>query len=214
MSETKLLVCPVSGTKGKAVKVVTLQSLIKPEYQHRVTEGPYRYCAAQGCDVVYFAEDGSHVFTMGELKVLVGVKETGAPRPICYCFNHTVEEVFDEIRWTGKSTVPDDIKSRLNDEGCDCEHTNPQGSCCLGVVLSFVKDGVKRFATGVTDASAETFEDCCQPGPPIAASPESCCAVPQPVQDDCCAPKGSPSVPAEVKLPDGPDAPSGKGCCK
>lgn len=162
-----IVICPVSETKGKPVKTVTLRSLIKEEQQHRITEGRYRFCDAQGCDVVYFAEDGSHVFTKADLRVRVGVKETEAPRPICYCFNHTVEELVDEIHRTGTTTVPDDIASRLNTEGCDCVHTNPQGSCCLGVVNAFAKEGMLRFgSTQKADCQTEkcdlNSEDCCK----------------------------------------------------
>lgn len=152
--------CPVSGTKSKAVKSETLRSLVRTEQQARIGEGPYYYCDAQGCDVVYFAGDGSHVFALADLTVRVGVKEREAPRPICYCFGHTVEEVLEEIRRTGRSTVADDIRTRLKSEGCDCEHTNPQGSCCLGVVTSFMKEGMKRFGGGVA-ATVGAQEDCC-----------------------------------------------------
>ncbi len=159
--------CPVSGSNGKLVMPVTLRSLIKEEQQHRITEGRYRFCDAQGCDVVYFAEGGSHVFTKGDLKVRVGVKETEAPRPICYCFNHTVEEIFDEIQRTGATTVPDDVASRLNTEGCDCVHTNPQGSCCLGVLNAFAKEGMLRFGPSQEEACQTekcdlNSEDCCK----------------------------------------------------
>ena len=159
--------CPVSGTEGKLMKTTTLRSLIKHEAQHRIGEGRYRFCNAQGCDVVYFAEDGSHVFTKTDLRVRVGVKETEAPRPICYCFNHTVEEIFDEIRRTGKTTVPDDVANRLNTEGCDCVHTNPQGSCCLGVVKTYAREGMGRFGTtqerGATGNGPDlNSEDCCR----------------------------------------------------
>lgn len=163
----KIEMCPVSGTKSKLVKTVTLRSLIQDEQQHRIAEGRYRFCDTPGCEVVYFAEDGSHVFTQADLKVRVGVKETEAPRPICYCFAHTVEEIFDEIQRTGTTTVPDDIASRLNTQGCDCVHTNPQGSCCLGVVNAFAKEGMERF--GITKEEANQPEkrhqqskDCCK----------------------------------------------------
>ena len=145
----RLRTCPRCGTRGKIVEEVTLRSLVKREQQHRISEGTtYRFCNAQGCDVVYFAEDGSHVFTRDDLTVRVGVKETEPPRPVCYCFHHTVEDIFDEIRRTGKSTIPDDIRTRINSEGCHCERTNPQGSCCLGVVQAFVQEGLTRFGAG------------------------------------------------------------------
>ncbi|HEY3314073.1 MAG TPA: (2Fe-2S)-binding protein [Bacillota bacterium] len=159
-----LLICPASGTKGKTVSLETLRSLIKPSQQDRITAGPYRYCDAPGCEVVYFAEDGSHVFTRDDLRVRVGAKEAVPPRPICYCFNHTYEEIIEEIRRTGVSSVPDDIRSKLKTKGCDCVHTNPQGSCCLGVVLSVVGEASKRVQKGTTGAPTPAHEDCCKPG--------------------------------------------------
>lgn len=159
--------CPVSGTKGKRVKTETLRSLIKTEYQGRITDGDYRYCDSPECDVVYFAEDGTHVFTKDELTVRVGVKETQAPRPICYCFDHTFEEILDQIRRTGTTTVPDDIASRLNATGCDCVHTNPQGSCCLGVVKAVAAANMKSSGLAKTEAGQPqkcelNSHDCCK----------------------------------------------------
>lgn len=107
------------------------------------------------------------MFAKADLRVRVGVKETEAPRPICYCFNHTVEEIFGEIQRTGKTTVPEDIATRLNTEGCDCVHTNPQGSCCLGVVNAFAKEGMLRFGPSYEEACQKekcdfNSEDCCK----------------------------------------------------
>ena len=130
-----LRTCPHCGKVGKKVEPATLRSLVRREAQSRIAEVQYRFCATQGCDVVYFAEDGSHVFLRPDLSVRVGVKETEAPRPICYCFHHTVEQIQDEIRRTGSTRIPDDIRTRIETEGCHCEETNPQGSCCLGVVM-------------------------------------------------------------------------------
>jgi hypothetical protein len=144
-AETRLMTCPSCGAKGKTVKTETLRALVRSEAQGRITDSRYRFCGTQGCDVVYFAEDGSHVFGRSDLTVRVGVKETEAPRPICYCFGYTVEEMFAQIRQTGRTTIPDAIRTRLESEGCHCERTNPQGSCCLGVVLSFAEEGMKRF---------------------------------------------------------------------
>jgi hypothetical protein len=137
--------CPVTGAKGKRVQTGTLHSLIRGEQQHRITETRYRFCDSQGCEVVYFAEDGSHTFRLADLKVRVGLKEHEGSRPICYCFGHTVEEIFNEIERTGTTSIPDRIASRLDTEGCDCMHTNPQGACCLGVVNAFAKEGMLRF---------------------------------------------------------------------
>lgn len=129
-------VCPVAGTPGRRVSHTTLQALLKPEAYTSLAPLRYRFCATPGCDVVYYAEDSSHVVTRSDLIVRVGIKELEAPRPICYCFGYSVEEMIEEIRLTGHTTVPDRIRTRLEAEGCHCETTNPQGSCCLGTVLA------------------------------------------------------------------------------
>lgn len=179
-SGNPLVTCPVSGTRGKAVRLETLRSLIVPSRQDRITAGPYRYCDAPGCDVVYFAEDGSHVFTRADLKVRVGAKETEPPRPICYCFNHTYEEILEEVRRTGTSRVPDEIRSKLETEGCDCVHTNPQGACCLGTVVKAVEEASRMAGKGAIEAPAPIGEDSC----------DDCCKVDKTDDDDGHKPGG------------------------
>lgn len=136
--------CPSCGNNGRAVKTITLYSLIKKERQDDITDSRYFFCDSRGCDVVYFTEDGSQTFHKQDLVVRVGVKEDSPPRPICYCFNHTIEEIFEEIKQTGKSTVMNDIRSRMKKDGCSCETKNPQGSCCLGTVEYFVKEALRQ----------------------------------------------------------------------
>lgn len=135
--------CPVSGNRGRLVAEVTLRALLKPEQQERISAGPYRFCDAKGCDVVYFSEDGSQVFRIDDVTVRVGVKETAAPRPVCYCFGYSAEDILEEVRRIGRSTIPEVIKERLDIEGCNCEQTNPQGSCCLGVVSRFAREALE-----------------------------------------------------------------------
>lgn len=137
--------CPSCGKEGSTVKAATLRSLIWKERQGRITVNRYFFCGSHGCDIVYFPGGGSQAFYKEDLTVRVGVKESEAPRPICYCFNHTVEGIFDEIKRTGKSTAIDDIKSRMKKDGCSCETKNPQGLCCLKTVEQIVKEAFHQF---------------------------------------------------------------------
>ena len=156
--------CLSCGREGKAVKTTTLHSLIKADRQDRIRDSKYLFCGSQGCEVVYFTKDGSHAFYKEDLTVRVGIKESSPPRPICYCFNHSVEEIFDEIQRTGKSTVIDDIKSRIKSDGCSCEVKNPQGSCCLSTVKPFVNEALRQFGKEVDETVAGTgHKDCCRP---------------------------------------------------
>ena len=89
---------------------MTLESLLKPDALALAGSGNYRFCPGQRCEVVYFAERNGQVFAKPDLKIRVGIKESVAPRQVCYCFDHTVEEIDQEVRLIGKTTVLDDIK--------------------------------------------------------------------------------------------------------
>ncbi len=74
------------------------------------------------------------------MRVRIGQKATASPRVVCYCFDHTIEEIEAEVVATGTSTIADAIGEKCK-QGLDrCEETNPQGSCCLGNVRAVVKN--------------------------------------------------------------------------
>lgn len=130
--------CPACSQNGKPVKRITLESLlVHPE---RIREEPYWFCQTGDCPVVYFSTDGGSLFHKGDLKVRVGIKEKEDPIPLCYCFHWDRARIRDEIRQTGTSTAIESITREIKAGNCRCEHTNPQGSCCLGDVSKAVKD--------------------------------------------------------------------------
>ena len=154
--------CPSCGKGSKGVKKITLQALLNPEAKTRFTESPYRFCSSANCDVVYFTEDWSSIFNKDELSVRVGIKETTPPRPVCYCFDHTIEEIEDDFRQNGKTTVLDDIKTQMK-KACWCETKSPMGSCCLGTVTKHVKAAEAKYGPGNVAILPDTNEqeDCC-----------------------------------------------------
>jgi copper chaperone CopZ len=146
------------------VKPVTLRALLRGDLRDAVGESDaraWRFCATADCPLVYF-EPGGTTFTKDQLTVRVGIKESTAPRPVCYCFQHTVEEIENDIARTGETGVLDDIRTRMK-EACWCETTNPMGSCCLATVTGFVKAAkARRGQAGAMVAAAdEAAEDCC-----------------------------------------------------
>ncbi len=153
--------CPKCGGKGKAVQIVTLKALLKPEVQTKILSAFYWFFLSEDCEVVYFAESGNSLFTKADLTVRVGIKEKRPPRQVCYCFNHTSEEIEDEVQRTGKTTVLDDIKSRMK-VACWCETKSPLGSCCLATVTKYVKQTLASHGKGTDNSAvAHTQEDCC-----------------------------------------------------
>lgn len=128
------LICVRCGGQSKPISRKTVLSMIKPEFLEAALNGTYRFCHVRECQVVYFEEQGSRVFTVDDLRIIVGVKASRDPIPVCYCFGFDESHLREEISHTGSTTVPERI-SRLIREGlCACDVRNPSGSCCLSEV--------------------------------------------------------------------------------
>lgn len=127
-------VCPHDGTKGKAIQLITLKSLLKSEaLENLEPEQSYSFCSSSQCPVVYFSNHG-HAFTNDDLKVPVFQKDTNSEVPICYCFNWTRQRIQTEIEQQGESQAVASITAHVKAGRCGCEVNNPQGACCLGNV--------------------------------------------------------------------------------
>lgn len=155
--------CPVCGTEGRPVKLVTLRSLLKPHLCPEARDEVYRFCANPECKLVYYSTDGAQTFARTDLTVRVGVKESSAPRPLCYCFDHSAESIREDWVQTGKSTILESIKAEVKAGNCRCEVTNPSGGCCLGDVIKEVKViAAAPAAPGPThDYCSSTTPPCC-----------------------------------------------------
>jgi hypothetical protein len=142
--------CPRCGQPGQPVALQTLKHQVKPEHLETVETGSFNFCRTATCDAVYFNEHGI-VLTKADVRQRIGLKETEDPVPICYCFGFTEKMAVDEIRATGKCTIPQRIAAEVKAGNCACEIRNPQGSCCLGNVNA----SVKRAKTLVAENSRE-----------------------------------------------------------
>jgi hypothetical protein len=120
---------------------------VRPEHASEIERGEWFFCDLKDCEIVYFARDG-RTLDKEALIVRVGVKEKAAPRPVCYCFGHTVESIREEIESTWRSTVAASIAARINAGECRCEILNPRGACCLGDVNRSVRDAFASLDAG------------------------------------------------------------------
>lgn len=127
-------VCPQCQDKGKAVKIITLKSLLVPESLARLNPNTnHKMCQNQDCPVVYFNQEGSSFLT-DEVKVPVFQKSKSEDSPVCYCFGWTKSKLKTEIEQTGASTAISSISEHIKAGRCGCDVNNPEGSCCLGNV--------------------------------------------------------------------------------
>lgn len=139
--------CPACGVRGKSVKAVTLHALVtQAAVERAATLDGFRFCASTECEIAYYQTETDDRILRGELRVRIGQKETSAPRPVCYCFEHTLEDIQADMAATGDSTIPDSITAKCK-QGLDrCETKNPQGTCCLGNVRAAMR--AAREASG------------------------------------------------------------------
>lgn len=173
-SMEKNAACPSCGKKGRMVKPLTVESLLTEEARSRVIRADgFRFCAEPSCNVAYFHPETGDRFLRSEVRVRIGQKETAPPRPICYCFNHTVEEIESELAKTGTSHISDEITQRCR-QGLDrCEETNPQGICCLGAVRQVLLAAQAKRA-GVNPVPVGSQEvNCTAPG--LKPNSQCCC---------------------------------------
>lgn len=122
---------------GHPVTLRTMLLMLKPECFDQVGESEYRFCASPDCLVVYFS--GERCFTIGDMRIRVGLKEKDDPIPLCYCFGFSEQDVREEIKAKGHTSIPQRISALIKERMCACEERNPSGACCLGEVTKAVK---------------------------------------------------------------------------
>lgn len=150
--------CTATGASGRRVSETTLTHQLREEVLPRAAGREWYFCPDPDCDVVYFTADGE-TLSKDALTVRVGLKESGPPRPICYCFGYDFEDVEREAATAEESAITAAITEKCR-QGLDrCEETNPQGSCCLGNVRRAFQEA--RRARDEAAAAANDRDDCC-----------------------------------------------------
>ncbi len=149
--------CPCCGQQGRRVSGMTLEALLCPETRPRFKSvDGFWFCATPTCDLAYFHSATGDRVVCAEVRVPIFQKRTEPERLVCYCFQHSVAVIQREVRETGTSRIAADIKARCAQELDDCEHTNPQGCCCLGNVQRVIRE-----ATGDSQAPPSDGGACC-----------------------------------------------------
>ncbi len=131
------------GKHGKPVPGQTIKSLLTVSLRLR-REQDYWFCRTETCPVVYFSADGGQTFGQENVRAVVYQKKPhGADTPICYCFQHTAEDI-RAASVESRLEIVADIEAGIQADQCACDLRNPQGSCCLGNVNALLKELSRR----------------------------------------------------------------------
>ncbi len=128
--------CPVCKKRGLPVDKATVVCHTKESAWPISGDGSYHICENPACEVVYFS--AKRYLTKADVKTRVTFKESGPPRPLCYCKQVTEEDIISAIE-KGAKTVEEVIEATGIGGGGLCKFTNPYGRCCSRNYLPFIK---------------------------------------------------------------------------
>lgn len=132
--------CPSCGRKGKPVGAETINALARPELQPAGGFPAGYVCTNPDDPILYFFPGDTPALSQDDVTVRVGFKEAEAPHLVCYCFEHTREDIQHEYRQHGESLIEASIREQVSQGTCSCEVKNPTGRCCLGEVRAAYRD--------------------------------------------------------------------------
>ena len=144
--------CPSCRCPGQAVAALTVKAMLRAEHAGEARDVAYYFCRTPSCPIVYYAPGWPQTFNCEDLTVRVGIKVTGPPHTICYCFGHTIESLREDVARTGRSEAVGVIQAAIEAGTCRCEVMNPSGRCCLGDVNKALKEITGAVATGEVEA--------------------------------------------------------------
>ena len=131
-------ICPTNQKPGKAVDSLIIKAMLGVSLT-QVTSPAYYLCRDSNCPTVYYSVDGSQCYSEPELREKVYQKHQADDDVlVCYCFQHTVDSIRQELEQTGVSTVADSISAAIEAGHCACDVRYPPGECCLGNVRALV----------------------------------------------------------------------------
>ena len=135
-----IIKCPFCKNKSKSVKLITLKSMFKPSALETLNAKENHYfCSTKDCDVVYF-DSNNKVYPVSDIKVAVHQKDDSPSTPICYCFDWTKEKIKEYVEKGLTPNPVEHIRENIKENRCGCDVNNPQGSCCLANVTSYMKE--------------------------------------------------------------------------
>ncbi|MCM3039489.1 (2Fe-2S)-binding protein [Paenibacillus motobuensis] len=135
--QVSLTQCPACHQKGKSVQLITLKALLQPIALETIhPKSSYAFCSNPSCEVVYYSD--LQTYGKDTLKVSVFQKQDSLDVPVCYCFGWTRERLIQATQENQRPT--EHILEQVQANRCGCEVNNPQGSCCLGNINTFIRN--------------------------------------------------------------------------
>lgn len=122
--------CPKCGEKGARVKAGTVRYHLRDEFRTDAVDKIYGLCMSSDCEVSWYAQDGSHHFSIDQTETQIWTKKDADPVMACYCNDITREQVAWAINRKGLRTMEEIILHYRDEMQSMCAVKNPMGRCC------------------------------------------------------------------------------------
>jgi len=135
----KNIICPICKNKSVKVKYITVKNLVNDSMKDTIIDKDYYICMNRECDVVYFNESSTIIYTKDKIKVPIWFKKGADPKYACYCSKVTEHQIIDAVVNQDAKTVKDIIKITGAMKNSDCVRNNPLGKCCQNIIKEAIE---------------------------------------------------------------------------
>ena len=153
-----MISCPKCGAIGRKTSLTTL------EYQINATPPPSQddwfFCRTPSCSIVYFSSPTVTPIPLNSLQKTPFPKSDSPNRLVCFCFNHTVKDILDDILINSTSTIKTEISKLCRNGLNDCLQLNPEGRCCLGNIATVLRSKRSGISIPIEDNHRKN-KSCC-----------------------------------------------------
>jgi copper chaperone CopZ len=165
--------CPKCGKAGRKVSKVTVgaHTLEARRPPLNGVDG-WIFCRTSSCAVGYFGGNSDPIM-LSEMGTVPFSKSISPERFVCFCFEHTVAAVAEDLRYNSESSIKSAITEACRSGLDECALKNPEGVCCLGNVAAVIRGADQVSATPKASCTSEGQGSCCpsalQSSPPATS---------------------------------------------
>ncbi len=134
--------CPICNNSGLSVKKITVEHLVSENLRTTVAGDHYQICMNADCDVVYFNNAESIIFSKNQIKMPIWFKKDANPKYACYCSQVTEDQVIDAVLNQGAKTVKEVNAVTGAMKHANCIENNPLGICCHKAIQDAIDKGL------------------------------------------------------------------------
>lgn len=128
--------CPLCFMPGPKISRKILLQHLDPLVMMDALKWPEAsVCLNPSCQCLYYS-DGDWLSHL-QCNKRVGFKSSTSPRPFCYCFGHTAEDLLKKGK-TARIKTLRKIEAYVCEGGGACPVTNPTGQSCLSHIRDYL----------------------------------------------------------------------------